>query len=88
MKSICGQRCSDTHYTAFDRAKRLSTRNRTAKNVCIYVCDFHHFICFYLQILVERAVLQVNISYYSMQSANRDENKRNFCGMIGAPANE
>jgi hypothetical protein len=67
----------------------LALETELLKNVCIYVCEFHHFICFYLQILVERAILQVNIGYYSMQSASRDENKRNSCGLwLGAPVNE
>ena len=81
MKSSCGQRCPDTYYAAFDRTKRLSTRNWAAKNVCIYVCDFHNLIYFDIQILGERAILQVNINDYSMHSASRDENKRNFSGL-------
>jgi hypothetical protein len=31
--------------------------------------------------LGDRATLQVNICYYSMKSASRDENKRNYCGL-------
>ena len=37
MKSICGQRCPDTHYAAFDRTKRLSSTRRLCKQATLSI---------------------------------------------------